>query len=273
MKKPLVSILIPTKNAALTLGPLLASIQAQTYLHIEIIVVDNFSTDITADIAAEYGVVPILQGPERHAQRRAAAAAATGDVLFFVDADMKLEVGLVAECVSLLADGADAVIIHEMPHGAANFWTRVKCLERSLYAGDDQIEAARVFARSAYDRVGGFSDTMISCEDWDLTDRLRQSGAIISRTKAGLWHDEGYVTLQNIWQKKRYYGGKARAFTLANGRGTLISRVYFFRASFWHNLPRIFQQPHMGLALCFFLGWELIAGGVGYLFFKHSQTQ
>jgi glycosyltransferase involved in cell wall biosynthesis len=54
MNKSLVSIIIPTKNSARTIQACLESCKDQTYQNIEIIVVDNFSTDGTFEIAKKY---------------------------------------------------------------------------------------------------------------------------------------------------------------------------------------------------------------------------
>jgi glycosyltransferase involved in cell wall biosynthesis len=54
MHRPLVSIIIPTKNSARTLAACLESCRSQTYENIEIIVVDNFSSDMTPEIAKQY---------------------------------------------------------------------------------------------------------------------------------------------------------------------------------------------------------------------------
>ena len=51
---PLVSVIIPTYNSASTLGVCLISLKNQTYKNIEIIIVDNFSTDTTRAIAKKY---------------------------------------------------------------------------------------------------------------------------------------------------------------------------------------------------------------------------
>ena len=53
MPSPLVSVIVPTKNSQATLGACLHSIKAQTYPHIELIVVDNFSTDGTLALAMQ----------------------------------------------------------------------------------------------------------------------------------------------------------------------------------------------------------------------------
>jgi glycosyltransferase involved in cell wall biosynthesis len=54
MANPLVSVIIPTKNSAKTIEKCLKSVKDQTYKNIEIIVVDNFSTDGTYEIAKKY---------------------------------------------------------------------------------------------------------------------------------------------------------------------------------------------------------------------------
>jgi glycosyltransferase involved in cell wall biosynthesis len=54
MKQPLVSVIVPTKNSAEFLRACLHSIIHQTYPRIELIVVDNNSTDATKDIAANF---------------------------------------------------------------------------------------------------------------------------------------------------------------------------------------------------------------------------
>ena len=49
--KELVSVLLPARNAASTLGVALESILAQTYRELEVLVVDDGSTDTTRDVA------------------------------------------------------------------------------------------------------------------------------------------------------------------------------------------------------------------------------
>ncbi len=54
MENPLVSVIIPTYNSSRTLEKCLESIKNQTYKNVEIIVVDNNSTDNTKEIAKKY---------------------------------------------------------------------------------------------------------------------------------------------------------------------------------------------------------------------------
>jgi glycosyltransferase involved in cell wall biosynthesis len=64
-----VSIVIPTKNSANTLGRTLESINNQTCTNYEIIIVDNHSTDDTLTIAKRYTNKIFIMGPERTALR------------------------------------------------------------------------------------------------------------------------------------------------------------------------------------------------------------
>src|SRR5881296_785810 len=64
LRHPLVSVIIPTKNSERTIRPCLESVCAQTYRNFEIVVVDNFSSDATVQIAKEYADLVLLAGPE-----------------------------------------------------------------------------------------------------------------------------------------------------------------------------------------------------------------
>jgi glycosyltransferase involved in cell wall biosynthesis len=87
---PRFSVIIPAFNAAATLSRAIASVQAQSWPAYEIIVVDDGSTDATADIAAGFGgAVRLLrqQNSGVSRARNAGAAASGGDWLAFLDAD------------------------------------------------------------------------------------------------------------------------------------------------------------------------------------------
>ena len=65
MSKPLVTIIIPTFNSEKTLQLCLESIRKQTYKNIDVIVVDNYSTDSTVSVAKKYGAKVIQVRGER----------------------------------------------------------------------------------------------------------------------------------------------------------------------------------------------------------------
>jgi GT2 family glycosyltransferase len=87
---PLISVIVPVYNGAATLGGCLEALYASRDVLFEVIVVDDGSTDATRQIAAHYPcrvlVLPQNMGAAR--AKNAGAAEATGDVLFFTDADV-----------------------------------------------------------------------------------------------------------------------------------------------------------------------------------------
>lgn len=95
---PKVSVVVPVFNAGEHLKRCLESITSQTYPELEIIVVDDGSTDGSRDLVAAYAdqdqrIGPIYQANAGvSAARNAGLAAATGDYVSFVDADDWLEV-------------------------------------------------------------------------------------------------------------------------------------------------------------------------------------
>ncbi|WP_405009195.1 glycosyltransferase family 2 protein [Kitasatospora sp. NBC_01539] len=102
---PLVSVIIPNYNYARTLRLCLESVRAQSYPNIELIVVDDRSTDDSVRIAHEYGadvtVTPTNIGAP--AARNLGAQGARGEVLFFLDSDVALAPDAVANAVELLS--------------------------------------------------------------------------------------------------------------------------------------------------------------------------
>ncbi len=87
---PRFSVVIPAFNAAVTLARAIESVRAQSWPAHEIIVVDDGSTDTTAEVAAGFGeAVRLIQQNNSgvSAARNAGVAAATGDWLAFLDAD------------------------------------------------------------------------------------------------------------------------------------------------------------------------------------------
>ena len=76
---PLVSVVVPTRNAGRTVETCLRSIRAQTWPALELIVVDNGSTDATWAVARRHADLALRGGPERSAQRNQGIAHAAGE--------------------------------------------------------------------------------------------------------------------------------------------------------------------------------------------------
>lgn len=217
-----VSVVVPTYNSDSTLRPCLKSVREQD-CPTELVVVDNYSSDNTATIAREIADVFVEAGPERSAQRNLGARMTKTPIVGFVDSDMVLGNGLLQEVIELITCGAASVIIPEVTVGAG-FWARVSAYERSFYHGNDDVEAARFFARRVFEEAGGFDESMTGAEDWDLTIRTRSAGRV-GRTQAFIVHDEGLVRYFSLCRKKAYYAPGIAIFLNKHGTRRLAKAL------------------------------------------------
>jgi glycosyltransferase involved in cell wall biosynthesis len=177
---PLISIVITTKNEEKNIERCLQSIRCQTYPadRIEIIVVDNASSDNTKLISQKYTDHVYDRGPERSAQRNyGMIEKSTGSYVMDIDADMILSPSLISVCVIYFSITSFlALHIKEIILGAG-FWSKVRRFERSFYDGT-VIDGARIFRKEVFVRVRGFDEKLWSGEDWDIDKKVKQLGSI-----------------------------------------------------------------------------------------------
>src|SRR5262245_1301539 len=92
LRTPVVSVVIPCYNQARYLGEAIASARRQTHPDIEIIVVDDGSTDDTVQVAQGYDGVRVVSQPNKGqgAARNKGLEQATGAYIVFLDSDDRL---------------------------------------------------------------------------------------------------------------------------------------------------------------------------------------
>ncbi len=206
---PLVSVIVTTKNEEKNIGNCLESIKRQTYPQerIEIIVVDNNSTDKTKEIARRYTRKVYNRGPERSAQRNyGMIEKAKGKYVMYLDADMILAKTVIERAVKKLEIDRNilALLVKHVPIASGrnmsrkrdeikgnkivalyipevvlgnSFWSRVRRFERSFYDGT-VIDCARIMRKDVFEKVGGFDASLTGPEDWDLDKKLRKMGKV-----------------------------------------------------------------------------------------------
>jgi glycosyltransferase involved in cell wall biosynthesis len=268
MSKPIVSVIVTTKNNIATLDKCLASIKAQTYEPIELVIVDNFSTDNTLEIARRYTKKAYVKGPERSTQRNYAVEKATGTYVVIVDSDMVLSPTVIEECVQKMEhDKTTAgVIIPEESFGEG-FWAQCKKLERSFYLGVDYMEAARFFKQSDFLKVDGYDVNMVSGEDWDLSQRIEKLGKL-RRIKSFIYHNEGHISLWKSVKKKYYYAQKFTNYkdtSKADANVTQQTSIVGRYKLFFSKPKKLFKQPLLGIGMLFMKTCEFGFGGAGYV--------
>ena len=272
MKNPIVSVIVTTYNNHATLDACLGSIKSQTYEDIELVVVDNHSKDDTLEIAKKYTDKVYTKGPERCAQRNYAVEKSSGDYVVIIDSDMELNEDVIKACVSkVTADNqVRGVIIPEESFGTG-FWAQCKRLERSFYVGVDWIEAARFFERKTFLKVGGYDESLVSGEDWDLSQRVAAI-AEIGRIDKFIYHNEGHINLYKTLKKKSYYAQKFNAYTdkakpdagKTEGHNPYVIVLKRFGLFFSHPL-KLFRNPILGIGVLFMKICEFGFGAIGYL--------
>lgn len=178
IQNPLVSVVVTTRNEEKNINTCLNSILCQTYPEVEIIVVDNKSTDKTKLLSKKFTDKVFDKGPERSAQRNyGLITKSKGEYVMFVDADMVLGPRLIEEAVKeFQSNNTIALFIPEIVLGK-KFFSRVRRFERTFYDGT-VIDGARFFKKKCFEETGGFDEKLHACEDWDLDKRLKQVGSI-----------------------------------------------------------------------------------------------
>ncbi len=186
---PLVSVVIPCFNHAPFLGDAVNSALSQTRDRVEIIVIDDGSTDNSAAVAADFGDAIVLLRQENQGlstARNAGVLAARGELIQLLDSDDVLREDAL--------ERSTAAALNE-PHGAVfvGSWDEIDERGRTMNHVDaphlpfhpfhalfDPIAVGPpcryLVRRAAFARVGLFDAGLQSCEDWDMWMRMAAAG-------------------------------------------------------------------------------------------------
>ena len=179
-----VSVIIPAYNAAAFVKDALDCALAQTYPEIEVVVVNDGSTDNTAEILAGYGDrvrVHHQANAGLSAARNIGAAVASGDWLAFLDADDQWMPGKIEAQIATVGDRAWSYT-NRLNFGARGDVPELQSEVSEMVDGDvfvplllrgNFITVSSVMIRKAlFNSVGGFVHQKGGCEDWDLWLRI-----------------------------------------------------------------------------------------------------
>lgn len=232
---PRVSFCIPTRNRERTIEACLQSIRAQEYPDIEIIVVDNGSTDNTIGIARKYADIVESSDKPLGGVRQQAIERSTGDILAMFDDDIILpHPNWLAAAVAAfdLDEQASTVWPVLIPPSGANWVTRCFFdLNEAIFLARRRRPTAAfgggnsLFRRSAIDAVGGFDVGLWFCDDFEIAIRLKKYGFRVVLHKDPLIHDSMF-SLPELYRKQQWGSASVVAHGIENLGQSYVDAFY-----------------------------------------------
>ncbi len=185
-----ISVVIPAYNAARLLPETLRSVLAQTLPADEVLVIDDGSTDDTADVAEAFGApVRVIRrsNARQAASRNFGVQEATGEWIAFIDADdlwlpNKLERQMQELVENPRADLCYTARVHFIEtDGVKKMGSTVHVpppegIRKALFRNTVFMPSSVLMRRSAFLASGGFDTSFRILEDWDLWMRLEKAG-------------------------------------------------------------------------------------------------
>lgn len=180
--KPLVSIIIPCHNAGSYVQEAIQSALNQSYKPIEIIVVDDGSTDDSAKIAQSFGKQVVFyqqpqSGPGK--ARNYGVQQAKGEYIAFLDADDLLDPAFIHDSLTALRSTAQGAYTYSrmQKFGKQSGLAETIPFDAGfLVRRSNFVGIGVVMPKSLFQSVGGFDEHLTAFEDWDLWLKLLSKG-------------------------------------------------------------------------------------------------
>ena len=216
---PFVSVVVPARNNARTIGACLDALVAQDYPkdRYEVIVVDRPAADRTADIVRRYPVacVPDTVGRGPAAARNLGLAVARGEILAFPDADCVPSPSWLRCGVERFADGIGCVAGELRPYELRTTAQRYVDSRGAYSQSWALTDAEKPFAwtanafyrRSVFERIGTFDGSMLTAEDVDLSWRMQdQLGLRIAYSPDAVVFHQHRESVRALLKQRQGYG-------------------------------------------------------------------
>ncbi len=148
----------------------------------------------------------------------------------------------------------------------ANFWSKVKGLERDMYIGDDFIESARFFKREVFLRLGGFDTTLvINADDYDMQRRLNAAGYKTGRITATELHIDEIDSIREVFLKSFYYGMNSWQY-IKREKGYAVHQLFPVRRAYFKHFSMFLRHPFLALGFVIFKVVQYGSATVGLVF-------
>jgi succinoglycan biosynthesis protein ExoA len=266
-----VSVIIPCRNEAGSIGALLDALAVQTQLPTEILIVDDRSTDASTAVIAEWQrqhpdvAVRVMAGPGRGPgpAMNTGIAASTTDVVIRLDGHSVPDREYIEHSVRALADdcigvvggvwhvrpGADtpaataiaAVVSHPLGSGGARY-------RHADATGPESAVVETVpfgaFRRTVWDLIGGYDETLEANQDFDFNYRVRLKGLDVVLDRRIKATYTARPTLAALWRQYVRYGFWKRRMLRKDAR-----------ALHWRQLPPMLVAPWIAATLVAVTVW------------------
>lgn len=181
---PLVSIVIPCYNSENYVSECLESVLSQDYANIEVVVVDDGSTDSSLEILSRYPGIRVLSQANAGAcvARNRGFGISRGKYVKFLDSDDLLEPGVIGRQVMLAENEGDNSIVYGdffvLKNGKKRFQDTVLPKEHQSAAllFQDILTSTPLHRRWMIERIGGFDERFRNGQEWNLHVRLSSEG-------------------------------------------------------------------------------------------------
>lgn len=211
--KNLVSVIIPVYNEEQEVANCLQSIRKQSYKNLEIIIVDDGSTDKTLQIVKKFKAKILTQkhkGPGT--ARNLGASKARGEILVFIDADMTLDKNFIKDLISPICKKKTVGTFsrNEMNGNKDNIWSKYWNINRGwpierLIPIDypDTSPVFRAILKNEFQKVKGFDATGEYTDDWSLSRKLKKQA---KAAKGAIYYHKNPSSMKEVWQQARWIG-------------------------------------------------------------------
>jgi len=212
MNDPLISVIIPAYNEERDVSHCLESLKLQTYHPLEIIVVDDGSTDKSLKIVSSLRGIRLVKqehlGPAQ--ARNKGVKKAKGEILVFVDADMTFEKHFIDKLTKPIREGKSIGTFSKEEYVANNNerWARLWSLNRGFREGrmhptsqSDRQKVFRAILKKDFDSVGGFTPGVGYTDDWTLSQKLGEQAVA---AEAAVFFHRNPQTLSEVFAQSRW---------------------------------------------------------------------
>jgi len=232
----LVSIIVPAYNEERFIAKCLSSIQQLDYPSesLEVIIVDNGSTDRTVEIAKKFGYrTEVFPKISVSALRNSGSKIAKGDVFAFLDGDCVVSRNWIKNAIIAFNDpkvgivGCSRFLIPDNSSWVEKSWnSQTNVVEGYVkWVGSGNL----MIKRDLFTKLKGFNESIITSEDCDLCFRLAELNfKVLSTGSVSVTHLKVRKTIKDFYDKELWHGkGVLKTFLKSKGKKMNFSVLFF----------------------------------------------